>query len=60
MGITGIPTLLTFKGWHPHSVAEGLVRNEGVVVTAMHCVSATSSAKPDQIKTYLDLPLIAG
>jgi hypothetical protein len=63
VGITGDPdTLLTFKGWHPHSVAEGLVRNEGVVVTAMHCVSAipyVCEAGPG-IKTYLDLPLMAG
>lgn len=63
VGITGDPdTLLTFKGWHPHSVAEGLVRNKGIVVTAMHCVSAipyVCEAGPG-IKTYLDLPLMAG
>ncbi len=61
--ITGDPdTLLTFEGWHPHSIEEGLERNNGIVVTAMHCVSAipyVCEAEPG-IKTYLDLPLIAG
>ncbi|MAG30532.1 MAG: dihydrodipicolinate reductase [Deltaproteobacteria bacterium] len=61
--ITGDPdTHLTFKGWHPDSIEQGLERNNGIVVTAMHCVSAipyVCRAGPG-IKTYLDLPLIAG
>ena len=61
--ITGDPTvLLTFKGLQPESVAEGLIRNPGVVSTANHCISAipyVCAAAPG-IKTYLDLPLIAG
>lgn len=61
--ITGDPTVsLTFKGLQPESVAEGLIRNPGVVSTANHCVSAipdVCAAEPG-IKTYLDLPLIAG
>ncbi len=61
--ITGDPDVsLTFKGLQPESVAEGLKRNPGVVATANHCVSAipyVCEAGPG-IKTYLDLPLIAG
>ncbi|MFM8598693.1 MAG: dihydrodipicolinate reductase [Mycobacterium sp.] len=61
--ITGDPhVLLTFKGLQPESVAEGLIRNPGVVATANHCVSAipfVCEAQPG-IKTYLDLPLISG
>lgn len=61
--ITGDPPVsLTFKGLQPESVAEGLIRNPGVVATANHCVSAipyVCRAEPG-IKTYLDLPLIAG
>ena len=61
--ITGDPTVsLTFKGLQPETVAEGLIRNPGVVATANHCVNAipyVCEAGPG-IKTYLDLPLIAG
>ena len=61
--ITGDPdVLLTFKGLQPESVAKGLLRNPGVVATANHCVSAipyVCRAEPG-IRTYLDLPLIAG
>jgi hypothetical protein len=61
--ITGDPDVrLTFKGLQPETIEEGLVRNPGVVVTANHCVSAIPyvvSAEPG-IKTYLDLPLLAG
>jgi len=61
--ITGDPDIfLTFKGLQPESVSEGLIRNPGVVATANHCVSAipyVCEAGPG-IKTYLDLPLIAG
>ena len=61
--ITGDPDVkLTFKGLQPETIAEGLVRNPGVVVTANHCVNAipdVCAAEPG-IKTYLDLPLFAG
>jgi len=53
---------VSFHGWHPESVAAGLIRNPGIVATANHCVSAipyVCAATPG-IKTYLDLPLIAG
>lgn len=61
--ITGDPgSKVTFKGWHPESVAAGLERNPGIVATAVHGVSAipyVCQAGPG-IKTYLDLPLVAG
>jgi hypothetical protein len=61
--ITGDPDVsVTFKGLQPESVAQGLIRNPGVVATANHCVSAIPDvcrAEPG-IRTYLDLPLIAG
>jgi hypothetical protein len=61
--ISGDPDVkLTFKGLQPETIEEGLVRNPGVVVTANHCVSAIPyvvAADPG-IKTYLDLPLLAG
>ena len=53
---------VTIKGWQPETVEEGLVRNPGVVATAMHCVNSIPyvvAAAPG-IRTYLDLPLIAG
>lgn len=56
------PVLVTFKGWQPETVAAGLERNPGVVATAMHCVNAVPyvcRADPG-IRTYLDLPLVAG
>jgi hypothetical protein len=56
------PVLASFHGLHPGSIAEGLERNRGVVATAMHCVNAVPyvcRADPG-IKTYLDLPLVAG
>jgi len=61
--ITGDPSMLvTFTGLHPSSVAGGLIRNPGVVATANHCVSAIPYVcqAPPGIRTYLDLPLIAG
>jgi hypothetical protein len=61
--ITGDPPVqLTFHGLHPPSLEEGLARNRGIVATAMHCVNAipyVCIAEPG-IRTYLDLPLIAG
>jgi hypothetical protein len=56
------PAKLTFHGWHPETVEAGLERNPGVVATAIHCVSAipyVCRAEPG-IRTYLDLPLVAG
>lgn len=61
--ITGDPDVsLIFKGVHPESIAQGLHRNPGVVATANHCVNAIPyvCAAESGIKTYLDLPLIAG
>jgi 2,4-diaminopentanoate dehydrogenase len=61
--VTGDPTSrVTFHGWHPASIEAGLARNPGIVATANHCVSAVPyvcAAEPG-IRTYLDLPLIAG
>lgn len=61
--VTGDPTSkVTFHGWHPVSIEAGLERNPGIVATANHCVSAipyACAAEPG-IRTYLDLPLIAG
>jgi hypothetical protein len=53
---------VTFHGWHPQSIAAGLIRNPGIVATANHCVSALPyvCSAATGIKTYLDLPLIAG
>jgi hypothetical protein len=61
--VTGDPTSkVTFHGWHPESIAAGLVRNPGIVATANHGVSALPYVcRADAgIKTYLDLPLVAG
>jgi hypothetical protein len=61
--VRGDPSaFVTIKGWQPDSVEAGLKRNPGVVATAMHCVNSVPyvcRAEPG-IKTYLDLPLIAG
>jgi 2,4-diaminopentanoate dehydrogenase len=61
--ITGDPNVLvTFKKLHPHSIAEGLARNPGIVATAMHCVNAVPYVcdAPPGLLTYLDLPPVAG
>ena len=53
---------VTIKGWQPETVEQGLARNPGVVATAVHCVNSIPyvvAAEPG-IRTYLDLPLIAG
>ena len=63
MEITGDPpVLVTFHGWHPSSLEEGLARNRGIVATALHCVNSVPyvCAAAPGIRTYLDLPLIAG
>jgi hypothetical protein len=61
--VTGDPNcLVTFKKLHPESVEAGLVRNPGIVATALHCVNAipyVCEAEPG-LRTYLDLPLVAG
>jgi hypothetical protein len=61
--VTGDPgVFVTFKKLHPTSIEAGLRRNPGIVATAMHCVNAipyVCAAEPG-IRTYLDLPLIAG
>ena len=55
--VAGDPNaFVTIKGWQPETIAEGLIRNPGVVATAMHCVNAipyVCRADPG-IKTYLD------
>ncbi|MCB1842475.1 MAG: dihydrodipicolinate reductase [Halioglobus sp.] len=63
VAVSGDPSShVVFHGWHPDSIAAGLERNPGIVATANHCVSAipyVCAAAPG-IKTYLDLPMIAG
>jgi 2,4-diaminopentanoate dehydrogenase len=44
------------------TVEAGLLRNPGIVATALHCVNAipyVCRAEPG-LRTYLDLPLVAG
>ena len=61
--ITGDPSCLTtFKKLHPESVEAGLIRNPGIVATALHCVNAipyVCQAEPGLL-TYLALPIAAG
>jgi 2,4-diaminopentanoate dehydrogenase len=61
--VTGDPNcLITFKKLHPLTVEAGLIRNPGVVATALHCVNAVPyvcQAQPGLL-SYLDLPLVAG
>ncbi len=61
--VTGDPSgKVTFHGWHPETTEEGLARNPGIVATAIHGVSAIPAAcrAAPGIKSYLDLPLVAG
>jgi 2,4-diaminopentanoate dehydrogenase len=61
--VTGDPSSqVTFHGWHPESVAAGLLRNPGIVATATHCVSAVPAvvAAEPGIKSYLDLVPYSG
>ncbi len=56
------PLEVTFHGLHPPELGKDLDRNPGIGATAMHCVNAipyVCRAEPG-IKTYLDLPLVAG
>jgi len=61
--VTGDPSVsATFHGLHPESIEAGLVRNPGIVATALHCVSAIPAvcrAEPG-IKTYLELAPYGG
>ncbi len=61
--VTGDPScLITFKKLHPGSIEAGLLRNSGVVATALHCVNAVPYVCRAEagLLTYLDLPLVAG
>jgi hypothetical protein len=61
--LKGDPDLTAvYHGIHPATVEAGLLRNEGIIVTAMHCVNAIPyicRAEPG-IRSYLDLPMICG
>jgi hypothetical protein len=61
--VTGDPDVeLQFHKLHPSTIAAGLERNPGIIATANHCVNAIPyvvAAQPG-VRTYLDLPLIAG
>ena len=55
-------SFVTIKGWQPQTVEEGLLRNPGIVATAVHCVNSIPyvvAAEPG-VKTYVDLPLVTG
>ncbi len=61
--ISGDPGMfVTFHGLHPESISAGLLRNPGIVATALHCVNAIPAvvAAPPGIRSYLDLPSYAG
>ncbi len=64
--ITGDPPVrMRIDGIHPDrsmTIDEAVKRNPGMVATAMHCVSSVPYVcqAPAGIRTYLDLPLIAG
>ncbi len=61
--VTGDPCCrTTFTKLHPETIEAGLARNPGIVATALHCVNAVPTvceAAPG-LRTYLDLPLVAG
>jgi hypothetical protein len=59
------PVHVALSGIHPHgdeSLEALRHRNPGMVATAIHCVSAIPyvCAAESGVKTYLDLPLVAG
>ncbi len=61
--VTGDPPLKTvFHGFHPTTVESGILRNEGIVASAMHSVNAIPYVCKAQlgILTYVDLPMICG
>lgn len=53
---------VTIHGWHPTTVAAGLERNPGIVVTAAHCVNSIPNvcAAAPGILTFVDMPLVTG
>jgi hypothetical protein len=56
------PLHVTFHGLHPPVVGQDIERNRGLMATANNCVNSipyVCQAEPG-VKTYLDLPLIAG
>jgi hypothetical protein len=56
------PLHVVFHGLHPEVVGDDLDRNRGLLATANHCVNSVPyvcDAEPG-VKTYLDLPMIAG
>jgi hypothetical protein len=56
------PLRVAFHGLHPPEVGANLDRNPGITATAMHCVNSVPAVceAPPGIRTYLDLPLVAG
>lgn len=61
--VEGDPSVnLVFRGLQPPVATADLDRNPGIVATAIHCVNSIPAvcAAPPGIRTYLDLPLVAG
>lgn len=61
--LTGDPSVqVILRGLQPPFEHADLHRNPGIVATANHCVNAIPAlcAAPPGIRTYLDLPLVAG
>ncbi|MFO8010501.1 MAG: dihydrodipicolinate reductase [Dehalococcoidia bacterium] len=56
------PLKAVYHGFHPSTVEAGLLRNEGIVATAMHCVNSVPYVCKAEagIRSYLDLPMICG
>ncbi len=63
VAIDGDPSIhTTLRGLQPDFATADLDRNPGIVATALHCVNSipyVCKAAPG-IRTYLDLPLVAG
>ena len=60
--IEGTPSIKSvFRGLHPPNLVD-IDPNNGIIATAMHCVSAIPNACRAEpgIKTYLDLPMATG
>jgi hypothetical protein len=53
---------VTIHGWHAANIADGLLRNPGIVATAAHCVNSIPYVcdAPSGIRTAIELPLVAG
>ena len=61
-GSVGRAAVECTHGWHAGVIADGLIRNPGIVATAAHCVNSipyVCAAAPG-IQTAVDLPLVAG